>query len=414
MLKTNSFVVVVAGSLAAAGLGSPASAADLRGTGFLAGGQASFARGVSRDGRFVIGESHDPIAGAQVAAKWSQCLATLTLQQTFTGPEASGRAADGDGITTVGAAFGTSPYGVVWDAAESPFVLGGDPDSLGTVANSIGDTSIVGAVQTVRGLRPCEWDRDGNLRFLATIPSLDTTGEALGVSVSGDVVVGYLWSTTGFVPHAVVWTRTGGAALLGQGVARAVSLDGSTVVGSLGQSAFRRTSAGVDLLGTLTGDRSSEALAVSGDGSVVVGLSHGPNGSHAFYWSASTGMIDLADLLRVLGANTTNWSLMRATGISADGLTIVGSGVNDLGNPEGWIATLATSTAGCPSDLDDGTQSGRPDGAVTIDDLMYFLPRYEMGVVDADVDDGSGAGGRDCAVDLSDLLYFMQRFEAGC
>ena len=68
----------------------------------------------------------------------------------------------------------------------------------------------------------------------------------------------------------------------------------------------------------------------------------------------------------------------------------------------------------CPADLDDGTMSGTPDGAVTIEDLLYFLARYEDGSVAADLDDGSMTGTRDGGVDINDLLFFVARYEAGC
>lgn len=57
---------------------------------------------------------------------------------------------------------------------------------------------------------------------------------------------------------------------------------------------------------------------------------------------------------------------------------------------------------------------GEPDGAVTIDDLLYFLAIYEAGTTAADVDDGSSTGTPDGAVTIDDLLYLLARYEAGC
>jgi hypothetical protein len=37
------------------------------------------------------------------------------------------------------------------------------------------------------------------------------------------------------------------------------------------------------------------------------------------------------------------------------------------------------NTPTCVADVDDGSGSGTPDGGVTIDDLLYFIARYEAG-----------------------------------
>lgn len=68
----------------------------------------------------------------------------------------------------------------------------------------------------------------------------------------------------------------------------------------------------------------------------------------------------------------------------------------------------------CPADLDDGTGTGTHDGAVTIDDLLFFLVAFENGTTAADLDDGSGTGTHDDAVTIDDLLFFLAHFEVGC
>lgn len=70
--------------------------------------------------------------------------------------------------------------------------------------------------------------------------------------------------------------------------------------------------------------------------------------------------------------------------------------------------------AGCPADLDNGSGSGTRDGAVNIDDLLYFLAAFEAGGAGADLDNGTGTGTHDGAVTIDDLLYFLVHFEAGC
>ncbi len=69
---------------------------------------------------------------------------------------------------------------------------------------------------------------------------------------------------------------------------------------------------------------------------------------------------------------------------------------------------------GCPADLDDGSNTGTPDGGVTIEDLLYYVTIFADGLHAADLDDGSGAGTPDGGVTIDDLLYFLERFAAGC
>lgn len=80
--------------------------------------------------------------------------------------------------------------------------------------------------------------------------------------------------------------------------------------------------------------------------------------------------------------------------------------------------TLPTPPA-CPADLDnDGSLSngGTQDGAVDINDLLFFLAAFEGGALQGDLDnDGDPVlGTPDGAVTIDDLLFFLARFEGGC
>lgn len=68
----------------------------------------------------------------------------------------------------------------------------------------------------------------------------------------------------------------------------------------------------------------------------------------------------------------------------------------------------------CPSDFDDGSGMGVPDGGVTIEDLLYYLVIFGDGQLCADLDDGSATGVPDGGVTIDDLLYFLVRFSDGC
>lgn len=116
------------------------------------------------------------------------------------------------------------------------------------------------------------------------------------------------------------------------------------------------------------------------------------------------------------------WTVDGGGGTSSGGLfTLSGT----IGQPDaGVLAGGSFSIHGgfwvggngpvCPADLDDGSGAGTFDGAVTIDDLLYFLAKYEAGDVAADLDDGSRTGTLDGAVTIDDLLYFLEHYEGGC
>jgi probable HAF family extracellular repeat protein len=129
-----------------------------------------------------------------------------------------------------------------------------------------------------------------------------------------------------------------------------VSADGSVIVGanqfkpgsSPDSEAFRWTeNDGMVGLGDLTGGpRYSSAFDVSANGSVIVGTSLDQDGPAAFYWTASTGMLNLQDLLVTLGAdNLDDWVLLEARGVSADGVIVAGRGIHN-GREEAWVATI--------------------------------------------------------------------------
>lgn len=77
------------------------------------------------------------------------------------------------------------------------------------------------------------------------------------------------------------------------------------------------------------------------------------------------------------------------------------------------IAFAGTTTT-CPMDLDDGSGLGTRDGAVNIDDLLFFLRKFEAGSVAVDLDNGTSTGTPNGAVDIDDLLFFLVNFENGC
>jgi probable HAF family extracellular repeat protein len=96
----------------------------------------------------------------------------------------------------------------------------------------------------------------------------------------------------------------------------------STLTTSLCLFSLGYSQATLTWLGTLGGNF-SEAHAVSGDGSVVVGVARNSAGQlRAFRWTQSTGMVDLGTLG---GTESEAW------GVSLDGSIVIGGARNNLG-----------------------------------------------------------------------------------
>jgi hypothetical protein len=72
-----------------------------------------------------------------------------------------------------------------------------------------------------------------------------------------------------------------------------------------------------------------------------VGGSNSASGYEAFIWDTANGMQNLRDVLvNDYSLDLTGWTLSTANGISNDGLTIAGCGINPDGYDEAWIATI--------------------------------------------------------------------------
>jgi hypothetical protein len=205
------------------------------------------------------------------------------------------------------------------------------------------------------------WDYDDNYKFRSfrwTNFSSGVTFEiqdaaAMAVSDDGSIIAG-VKNFQSPQRQAYIWTQSEGVVLLGdlpggglQSGARNISKDGSYVVGwgesESGIEAFHwSASNGMIGLGDLDGGEFySNAWDISANGSIVVGESITTLGYEAFIWDSTNGMRNIKDLLvSDLGLDMAGWILTNAKGISADGLTIVGGGINPDGYEEAWIATI--------------------------------------------------------------------------
>ena len=119
------------------------------------------------------------------------------------------------------------------------------------------------------------------------------------------------------------------------------------------------------------------------------------------------GTVDAADIATI----TANIGTLPATWArgNMDGNAVIDAADLALAN-----TNLGQNRPDCPADLDDGSGTGVSDGGVDINDLLYFLSKFEAGSSCVDVDNVSLGGFPDGGVDINDLLYFLTRFEGGC
>ena len=120
-----------------------------------------------------------------------------------------------------------------------------------------------------------------------------------------------------------------------QSQAMAVSSNGAVIVGISGTDAFRWTAAeGLQSIGSFL------PLAVSADGSVVVGRADLESGPTAYLWTPESGPLALQTFLEQKGIPTAGLTLMEAVGVSDDGLTVAGTALNSAGANEAFLVVL--------------------------------------------------------------------------
>ena len=340
---------------------TPVLGASFQGLGQLVDGRISRnATGISADGSVVSGTS----SGLE-AFRWTQASGSVGLGSIdeLSISQAIGISADGEVVVGQGYSAGV-PNAFRWTADSGMVALGdlpgGNPNN-GSVAQAVSadGSVVVGQGTSAAGFEAFRWTESGGMVGLGDLPGGAFNSNAQSVSANGLVIVGQSQSAVNAL-EPFRWTEETGMVGLGDlggesiGDAFGTSADGSVIVGfsgsEFGREAFRWTEAeGMVGLGDLPGSSfSSTAIATSADGSVVVGGGAPASGlEEAFLWTIDDGMRLLSELLTVdLGLDLTDWYLQRATGISADGMTIIGIGTNPEGVAEAWIATLPEPATG--------------------------------------------------------------------
>lgn len=328
---------------------------------------------VSDDGAVVAGGVHDGVAVH--AIRWTSAGGMLDLGVAPGATYSFGNGVSGDGLTIVGdehgGANGGGPF--LWTSAGGMQGLGpAFPWTTSYITGVSGNgATVIGDGQAANGsFYGFTWTSAGGMQLIDPLGLFGDEAPA-GVNRDGSVVVGNF-----YYGGAFRWSSAAGMQDLGHFPGRLyaqafdVSDDGSVVVGSSGTwttstgwaylDAFRWTSAGgMQDLGTMPGDARSEAIGVSGDGSIVVGtrLDSTLTTQRSFVWTQAMGMVDLSAYISALGVNLTGWDLGEVRGISADGSAIMGLGLFN-GQVAGWVVNgLGASNTGFTSLCDPGVNS---------------------------------------------------------
>ena len=377
-------VMVVGPAVCELSLHAQSGQASFQGLGDLPGGLFnSSASDVSADGRVVVGTSHS-LNGSQEAFRWERLpsgsimvgLGSLVSGQPFFFSQALG--VNADGSVVVGWTRSPGPHefeGFRWTAATGTTGMGGrecfDIATDGTIVGSRWTEYTCNKITFPVGSEAAVWPGGAGpvgLGFLAMGGALQSG--AVCVSENAGLIAGNsrwtLPDSCAFTNVGVQWSG-GGMSQIGAppGAITDVSPDGAALVGLSGGSGFVRIN------GTMTTLPGTLPRAVSSGGAVVVGNFTSPQ--VAFVWDAGNGTRNLKTVLEVeYGLDLTGWTLQTAQGISNDGATVVGTGLNRSGQTEAWIAHMPVDVD-ADGLLDDWEINGIPYTDSTGIEQRYIL-----------------------------------------
>ncbi len=293
---------------------------------------------ISADGRALTGQFY--IGAGGQGFHWSNNGGFTALGGATPGSWGqSGSGISGDGSVVVGSTSigGTKNVGFRWTQATGIQDLGNVPGSSsdGPIGISHNGSVIVGNYTAQNTDRTFRWTAATGMQPVPIVGAGDVV-TTRGLSGDGAVITGHVRTSTIRQDTAFRWSSATGTQALGtisgyrQSYGNASNYDGSVVVGycyESGARAFRWTEAGgMQDIGTLWG--ASIARGVSADGRIVVGNSMVDfQTPHAMAWTQALGMIDLNTYVTSLGVDLQGLVLRDATCISADGMTIAGTGM---------------------------------------------------------------------------------------
>ncbi|MPS65522.1 MAG: secretion protein [Chryseobacterium sp.] len=323
--------------------------------------------------------------------KWSAAGGLVQIGALTNGYPAAGRTVVSNDGTKIASTATNSATGfneiATYDVATSTWTnkgglvpTGWDGSVSSTWGMNANGTILVGlGWLTAATAHAVKWDAAGGVVDLGSTVS-GRSSRANAVNADGTVIVGWQDESTG-TRSGARWvngvesfiTDSGGNNL---GEAGAVSADGNTIIGSaLPNPYVWNTTSGVTYI---THPNSSVffrggATGISADGTTVVGFfrafSAPPMSGEGFIWTAANGRVNLNDYAASLGIATNGVTMGLPLAISQDGKKIAGTGLNAAGQIVGFYLDF-TQYLSVKDHVKDNNDIGIYPNPVT--DILYF------------------------------------------
>lgn len=333
-------------------------------------GMVSVPTAVSADGKVVAGGAYKlifqdgfPVAIERGAFRWARESGSQWLYEG-PGGETLDRATDvsTDGSVIVGVTLaenGSANRAFYWSSFYGMEYLSG-VQNVSALAVSADGPRVVGT-GVINGISaPFTWMRRTGLSAIDDLCPASDLRAAYDVSADGHMILGALESAPAFAGaylldalHCEPFT----AADLDPEQDRGVLLsDDSNVIAGLarlgrtGARPFRWSEADGYTQLFADDDARGTVEGISADGNAIVGLQNVPGGTTPYYWDVEHGARPLAEVLADdfgLGDTWADWTFESATGISANGKTVVGVVRSPHDQRFGYVASVPEPTGAC-------------------------------------------------------------------
>jgi uncharacterized membrane protein len=422
-LLTSSFVVLAL--LASGALGQP----TFTSIGGLHPDQNSYALGVSRDGRVVIGFAVDT-STQERSVRWEDGELTAidgSVPADFSNyVHSQAWAANYDGTTVFGFDSTSIGTGYRWTQTYGGAGLGVLPAfRLPFPHASSGDgAATTGGFDDPTHGPLMRWSTSDGAQDLGDYPNATFT-VGMGISDAGFDIVGnaywfnrwivWRWRDGTFSQIATPdgylgWKVFTSAANLAVLAGRVEFFDNTSAA-----PVVRGANGVFTVLPTIPPHNFGEVRGVSDDGKAAAGtsMSNGQNNpppQKAWIWTPDIGVKEVGDFVREAGGSTAGWTaIYETTGMSADGRTIVGNGIYNS-RYRGWVLRLPV----CPADVGKAGGAAGRDFVLDNNDFIAFIGLFFAGDAGADVGSGGGFTGGDGRFDNNDFIAYINLFFQGC